>query len=210
MPDVYPSGIYLSNRPALWHHMAMHIIRRSAFTTVPWKNGGGITHEVAKAEADGRLLWRLSLAEVASEGPFSLFPGLARILTVIEGTGMDLLSPAGEVVLPLAPLVPVHFSGDAVLTGRLRAGPCLDFNLIYDPQRFEAAAEVVSGEWSLQRQSGAVMDGVLCLAGTVRYGEHVLDRHDFAFLEDGEDVKTVGGHAHALRLSLGAWACDPH
>lgn len=188
----------------------MTIIRRSAFTTVPWKNGGGITHEVAKAEADGRLLWRLSLAEVASDGPFSLFPGLARILTVIKGAGMDLLSPAGEVVHPLPPLSPVHFTGDELLTGRLRNGPCLDFNLIYDPQRFEASAEVVSGERSMQRQSGTVIDGLLCLAGTVQCGEHVLDRHDFAFLEDGEDVKTVGGHAHALRLSLVAWACDTH
>lgn len=182
--------------------MAMHIIRRSAFTTVPWKNGGGITHEVAKAEADGRLLWRLSLAEVASEGPFSLFPGLARILTVIEGAGMDLLSPAGAVVHPLPLLVPVGFSGDEALSGRLRDGPCLDFNLIYDPQRFEAMAEVISGGHPIQRQRDTVIDSLLCLAGPVRCGEQVLGRHDIAFLEDGEDVKTVGGHAHTLRLSL--------
>ncbi len=182
----------------------MTIVRRSVFTTVPWKNGGGITHEVAKAEYDGRLLWRLSLAEVASDGPFSLFPGLARILTVIEGAGMDLLSPAGEVVHPLPPLVPIHFSGDEQLTGRLRAGPCLDFNLIYDPQRLVATAEVISGERSIQHQSGAVVDGILCLAGTVRHGEQALARHDFVFLEDGRYVKTAGGHSQALRLTLRA------
>lgn len=182
----------------------MTIIRRSAFTTVPWKNGGGITHEVAKAEADGRLLWRLSLAEVASDGPFSLFPGLARILTVIEGAGMDLLSPAGAVVHPLPPLVPIHFSGDEVLAGRLRAGPCLDFNLIYDPQRFEATAEVVSGEQSIQRQKGAVVDGLLCLAGRVHCGQQELVRHDFAFLEDGDAVPVLAADAIVLRIAAAA------
>jgi environmental stress-induced protein Ves len=63
----------------------MKIIPPSAFVTMPWKNGGGITHEILKQEHGGKLLWRLSIAEVASDGPFSLFPGLSRILTVIEG-----------------------------------------------------------------------------------------------------------------------------
>ena len=53
-----------------------------------------------------------------------------------------------------------------------------------------------------QRQRDTVIDSLLCLAGPVRCGEQVLGRHDIAFLEDGEDVKTVGGHAHTLRLSL--------
>ncbi|MFT3672511.1 HutD family protein [Aestuariivirga sp.] len=74
----------------------MDIIRRSQFQTVPWNNGGGITHEVAREDEDGKLHWRLSLAEVGRDGPFSLFPGLARILTVIDGVGMDLGFAAGH------------------------------------------------------------------------------------------------------------------
>ena len=180
----------------------MTIIPRSDFITVPWKNGGGITHEVAKAESDGRLLWRLSLAEVASDGPFSLFPGLARVLTVIEGTGMDLVAPDGSLAHPLPLLTPIHFSGDAELAGRLRDGPCLDFNLIYDPQKFAATAEVISGGRELEPHGGAEIDGVLCLAGAVRCGEHLLGRHDFIFLREGDPPVQAGPDSHALRLRL--------
>ena len=65
----------------------------TAFTTAPWKNGGGVTHEIAKSEEDGAWLWRLSIAEVATDGPFSAFLGLSRILTVIEGEGLQLHLP---------------------------------------------------------------------------------------------------------------------
>jgi len=51
----------------------MDIIRRSQFQTVPWNNGGGITHEVAREDQDGKLLWRLSLAEVGVMAPSRSF-----------------------------------------------------------------------------------------------------------------------------------------
>lgn len=178
---------------------AMTIIPRSAFKTVPWKNGGGITHEVAKAESDGRLLWRLSLAEVASDGPFSLFPGMARVLTVIEGAGMDLFSPAGEVVHAVPPLLPLCFSGDESLTGRLRDGSCLDFNLIYDPQQFDAMAEVVPGGGVLHAHGAAVFDGLLCLADNLGTGKCDLGRHDFVFLQVGD---AANFSSSLLRLTL--------
>ena len=175
----------------------MLIIRRTKFKTVPWKNGGGITHEVAKAKVKGQLLWRISLAEVASEGPFSLFPGLARILTVIDGEGMDLRDASGAIAYPVPPLKPVHFSGDEALHGTLRAGPCLDFNLIYDPQRFSGSMQVVSGE----NRNDDLTGGILCLNGTIRGGGEDLHRHDFVFVETGE-VIAFGTEARALHLRL--------
>jgi environmental stress-induced protein Ves len=177
---------------------AMQIIRRAKFKTVPWKNGGGITHEVAKAEEDGRLLWRLSLAEVASDGPFSLFPGLARILTVIDGDGMDLRDATGHIVHLVPPLTPVHFSGDEPLTGTLRAGKCLDFNLIYDPFRFAGSVKVVSGA---DNKPGDLMGGLLCLSGSVICSGEVLRGHDFAFVERGELIN-LGPNASALHVQL--------
>jgi environmental stress-induced protein Ves len=175
----------------------MLIIRRSKFKTVPWKNGGGITHEVAKAKVGGKLQWRLSLAEVDSDGPFSLFPGLARILTVIDGEGMDLRDASGVIAHAVPPLTPVHFSGDDQLHGTLRSGKCLDFNLIYDPQRFSGSVRVVSGE----NQSDDLKGGILCLNGTISCGGEDLQRHDFAFVETGEIV-TFAPEARALHLRL--------
>lgn len=75
-------------------------------------------------------------AEVASDGPFSLFPGLARILAVIDGDGMDLRDATGHIVHLVPPLTPVHFSGDEPLTGTLRAGKCLDFEVDLQPVPF--------------------------------------------------------------------------
>ena len=51
------------------------------YTSMPWKNGGGVTREVAKSSDNQGLIWRLSLADVIQEGTFSTFPKLSRILT---------------------------------------------------------------------------------------------------------------------------------
>ena len=62
--------------------------------TAVWKNGGGVTREIV-ASPEGAPLdafdWRVSLADVSADGPFSSFPGVDRTLTVVEGAGMDLM-----------------------------------------------------------------------------------------------------------------------
>lgn len=121
----------------------MRLIKPDQFLTQPWKNGGGVTHEIARAEDAGRLLWRLSIAEVATDGPFSAFPGLTRILTVIEGTGLHLHTPDAR--LDALPLKPVRFSGDTPIDSRLIDGPVRDFNLIWDATRLAAAVTLVTG-----------------------------------------------------------------
>lgn len=121
----------------------MRIILPSAFQTQPWKNGGGTTHEIARAERDGRFLWRLSIAEVATDGPFSAFPGLSRILTVIEGAGLWLDTP--ERTLDALPLRPVAFSGDLAVSSRMIGGPIRDFNLIWDGERIDGAVTLPAG-----------------------------------------------------------------
>lgn len=122
---------------------AMRIIPPDRFQSQTWKNGGGITREIAREEAAGGLLWRLSIAEVAADGPFSAFPGQARILTVIDGAGLWLDTPDRRIeVLPFAP---VAFSGDLVVHCRRIDGPVRDFNLIYDPARLLASVRVFQG-----------------------------------------------------------------
>lgn len=141
----------------------MRIILPGTFVASRWKNGGGVTHEIARAEApDGRWLWRLSVAEVAEDGPFSAFEGLARILTVIEGAGIDLHTPQG--VIAALPLRPVAFAGDLPVTGRLKAGPLRDLNVIYDPARVRAGVERLDGPMDLAAAGEA---GFLVLGGEV-------------------------------------------
>ncbi len=122
----------------------MRLIPASSFQTQPWKNGGGVTHEIAREDREGQIRWRLSIAEVASDGPFSAFPGLSRILTVIEGAGLHLHTPDGR--LDALPFTPLGFSGDLAVTCRRVGGDVRDFNVIYDPQRISAAVQVFTGD----------------------------------------------------------------
>ncbi len=100
----------------------MKIIRYADLVQVPWKNGGGVTREIAREEEGDEIGWRLSIADVGLEGSFSAFPGLQRILTVIEGAGMVLDRP-NEPPIAANLFEPVSFSGDEPINGLLPNGP---------------------------------------------------------------------------------------
>lgn len=107
----------------------------SAYRVMPWKNGGGTTTELYLEPAPASLpgapfLWRASIAKVASEGPFSPFPGCDRHIMCIAGPGMVLAGgPHGPIDLT-TPDTPRSFSGDWPIVSSLVAGPVRDFNLI--------------------------------------------------------------------------------
>lgn len=146
----------------------MRLVPPTAFRTQPWKNGGGVTHEIARQDRGGRMAWRLSLAEVAADGPFSPFPGLSRILTVISGAGLDLETPAG--VLAARPLLPVAFAGDLPVTGRLVAGPVRDVNVIWDSTQVAATVEVLDGHRPACPPRAGRLYALLALAGGAPLG----------------------------------------
>ncbi len=121
----------------------MRLILPTEFHTQPWRNGGGITHEIAREDRADQILWRLSIAEVASDGPFSAFTGLSRILTVIDGAGLYLDTPGGR--LDALPLAPLAFSGDLSVTSRMIDGPIRDFNVIFDGGALDVSVALISG-----------------------------------------------------------------
>ena len=66
---------------------------------MPWKNGGGITRELLSwppGVADWH--WRISVAQVDKDGPFSVFEGVQRWFAVLDGAGVQLALGQGEVV----------------------------------------------------------------------------------------------------------------
>lgn len=99
------------------------------YTQMPWKNGKGVTVELARQEREGGLLWRLSMATVASDGLFSLFPGIDRNLTVLDGPGFRLVGAGID--LPCLPLSPVAFPGDVQVQAVQTNGQAsTDFNVM--------------------------------------------------------------------------------
>ncbi|TGD43881.1 HutD family protein [Pseudotabrizicola sediminis] len=116
----------------------------AARTFRPWKNGGGETAEILcwpeGAGIDDFTL-RLSTARVAASGPFSAFPGVNRVLTVIEGGAMVLTLDGTD--HPLAPgSPPFAFAGDTPCTAHLVGPPLLDFNVM---TRRPLQAQVTTG-----------------------------------------------------------------
>lgn len=101
------------------------------YRVMPWKNGGGTTTELyVESGADGAFLWRVSIADVAVDGPFSTFTGYDRHIMAIEGSGMILDGGPDGPIEVNPKFVPRSFSGDWAITSRLISGPVRDFNLM--------------------------------------------------------------------------------
>lgn len=105
----------------------IRVLGPNDFTAMPWANGLGQTVEVARGDGPDGLSWRLSRATVVVDGPFSVFPGLARNLTVIEGPGFDLV---GDQRLRADPLMPVAFDGGLPIRAENVTAPSVDFNVM--------------------------------------------------------------------------------
>jgi hypothetical protein len=69
----------------------VHVIAAHEQVTMPWKNGAGVTREIVRVDdANGQIRWRVSMAEVVQDGPFSPFPGYHRMLMLLDGPGFAL------------------------------------------------------------------------------------------------------------------------
>lgn len=110
----------------------MHLVRKSALVPVRWKNDGGITHEVMRVPAGADpFRWRLSIASVEAEGPFSDFGGYDRTLVLLEGGEMRLtFRDDGTQAILREPGAQVEFDGGREVQCELPAGCCTDLNLL--------------------------------------------------------------------------------
>jgi environmental stress-induced protein Ves len=107
----------------------MRVQRFGEHRAMPWANGKGTSYEIASdRDGEDRWSWRLAIAPVVLDGPFSALPGIDRELVVIEGNGM-VLEVDGTSVECLPGQV-VRFSGDAKTFARLIDGPVFDLGLI--------------------------------------------------------------------------------
>jgi environmental stress-induced protein Ves len=114
----------------------------SLYRRTPWKNGGGVTVDIADAYAPGAsagawsaMLWRFGRTQIVAPGPFSDLSGYDRILTVIGGRGLALEIAGGRELDIREPFRPVRFAGEDRIVSRLEAGPVAVLNLIADRER---------------------------------------------------------------------------
>jgi environmental stress-induced protein Ves len=105
----------------------------ATFRTMPWKNGGGTT-TLALTLPEGASFetfdLRISMADVATDGPFSELPGVDRTLVVTSGAGLVLETADGAEVPLDTKSPPFSFTGDDLVTARLMMGPVRDLNVM--------------------------------------------------------------------------------
>lgn len=166
------------------------ILRASDRVPTPWRNGGGVTTEIAVEPAGAGLAdfaWRVSTAVVASDGPFSLFPGIDRVLGVLEGDGLILEVEGRPSVRLGGDDAPHAFPGDLPTFGRLAAGTVVDLNLMLRRglsgtlarHAIDGPATLPGGPGLILWQTGSgrvstsdgpvmlqAMDAVLCMSNT--------------------------------------------
>jgi uncharacterized protein len=158
---------------------SLTLIRGADLVAAPWKNGGGVTREVAAFPEGAGLdafVWRVSVADVAQAGPFSRFAGIDRTLVLLSGAGM-LLDEADDAkgvkthALTQA-LDTAHFTGEARIDARLVDGATRDFNLMV--RRDAAHGEVEVWRGAAQRTLSADAVLLYCAQGAVSVtpGDH--------------------------------------
>ncbi|MDP3320318.1 MAG: HutD family protein, partial [Bosea sp. (in: a-proteobacteria)] len=111
----------------------MRIIRAADCRTMPWKNGGGTTTEIVVSPEGASLSdfdWRVSMAQVDADGPFSVFIAIDRTLCVLKGKGIRLAFGDGEAVTLDAASAPFAFAADRAVEGVLLDGPIVDLNVM--------------------------------------------------------------------------------
>ena len=99
----------------------------SQYITTPWKNGGGVTVDIA-VEGD---VWRFGRTPIVAPGPFSDYRGFDRVQVLVAGGGLVLQTPDGDIDVR-QPFRPVRFAGETQIVSRLEAGPVEVVNLIGD------------------------------------------------------------------------------
>ena len=109
----------------------MTLLRAADYRAMPWRNGKGTTLEIARDPPAGESFrWRLSLAEIAEDGPFSAYPGYRRALVLVRGDELR-LKFARHGTQRLCPARRgTRFEGDWNTECTIPQGPCTDLSLI--------------------------------------------------------------------------------
>ncbi|SAL23790.1 hypothetical protein AWB71_01282 [Caballeronia peredens] len=182
------------------------IIRADSLTPRPWKNGGGVTREIAAGPPGASLdafAWRLSLADVAADGAFSTFAGVDRVLALLDGAGMRLTEANGRVHALDAPLAIARFAGETPIHATLNDGPTRDFNVMVQRARARATVRAC-------RESAAIAPAhdvtlIFCARGRIEIKGAGDTRHT---LETGDTLRL--DRASALECAAPADAAWLH
>lgn len=131
--------------------MTVLMVPSNHYQRLRWRNGLGWTRVIhagrlapATAPAatddasDHGWDWRLSIAEIDADAPFSEFPGIEREMVLLSGNGLRLRFGDGETRRLEPPHGRARFAGERGVAGELLDGPTQAFNLMWRRDRVHA------------------------------------------------------------------------
>ncbi|MFP7722038.1 HutD/Ves family protein [Lysobacter sp. A3-1-A15] len=200
------------------HTTLSRVIPANEYRRVRWRNGQGWTREVhAQGEGEGEgerggqaWAWRMSIAEIEQDSPFSVFPGVDRELTLLSGEGLRLRFDDGEGIEILPPHGRHRFAGERPVTGELLDGPSHGFNLMWRRGQVQADSwhRPLVGPMVIFAEPRSTW-AVHLIAGQARFADDsglpALEAGDTALLVAGDErlrhVLDGGGEALLMRLA---------
>jgi environmental stress-induced protein Ves len=182
----------------------LRILRSNDYPSRPWKNGGGTTRDIIVSPAGASLDdfdWRVSLAQVDRDGPFSRFDDVDRTLVLLTGA-MTLHERDRRIDLIRGE--PVEFPGERAIEATVSGGSTLDFNVMTrrGRARHTVSREVFSTHAHLESTKGRTII-VFALESGLSIGNESLDIHDTAIITaQGAQLSTATGRAAALVVHI--------
>jgi uncharacterized protein len=174
------------------------ILRNVDYVARPWKNGGGTTRDIAVSPSGASLDafdWRLSLAQVDRDGPFSRFDNVDRTLVLLSGA-MTLHERDRRI--DLMRNEPFAFAGERAIEATVAGGSTLDFNVMTRRGRAShtARCESFSKQAHVEMRAGSTVVLFALERGLIVDGEQ-LDVHDTAIITAQRISVTTAVHAAA-------------
>lgn len=176
---------------------AIDVRRLSSVPAEPWRNGGGVTRTLATNGTQ----WRISVAQVERDGPYSRFDGIARVSFVLRGNGVMLRH--GSSVARLAPFKAVEYDGGKEWNASLVDGPVTALNIMTVAGRYRTTINALAAATIVPPGRVAI---VIALDSGLRYSEPGTS--GAGIVEPGEFM-VVSSVDRTLRLEPDARGAKP-
>ena len=155
----------------------------AAYRRIQWKNGGGMTVDIAGAVRPGHepdswtgMVWRFGRTRIETPAPFSDLSGYDRILVVVDGRGLVLRVSDGRVIDAREPLRPVRFRGDWSIRSELEGGSVGVLNLMGDRAAVTMDMRILKGPGEFDLAPGTTVVHAPLGPAEVSLGEGPLHR----------------------------------
>ena len=187
----------------------MQVRRAADYPVFPWKNGGGETREITVFPAGSGIEdfdWRISMATVAEDGPFSVFEGIDRTFFILEGDGVQLTFDNGKVET-IGAASHLSFPADAPVRAKLLGDAVVDLNIMSRRSNVRHTARKfdVTGIRTVDVNSSATV--LFCISGkleiTAAQRTEILGPRDSLTLDDDQtDAVSVTGEGQIVVVGI--------